>query len=676
MQKSLTVRKTICQICNAECGMLVHFDDGRVVRVTGDPADPGGRGKLCIKGLNSPRILYAEDRLRYPLLRSSRREDFRRASWTEAMDVVGGRLERIRDEHGPQALALYVGTASRILDRMMMRRFARVFGTPNITSTWSICVGPKVMGYLSTFGVADMPWCDLRHARYILLWGTNPAVSQLHRYRAITADILAARKEGARLVVVDPRRTELAVRADLHLQIRPGTDLPLGLSMIQHIITHQLYDAEFVRRYTEGFDRLAAHVAPYTPQWAAEITDVPASLIERVAEEFARTRPASLERREGVQHNVNGTQTLRTMAILLAITGNVDVPGGLTFVPSQPLRDIPLPGDFPAMPAPFWHQKFPLAKDGSGYLPEVILSGEPYPIRALIVLIGNPLAAFPNTAKTLKAMNSLDLLVVHDLFMTETAELADVVLPAGTFFEKAEISPRSLRADYPLKLRRSVVEPRYEALSEWQFLCRLARWLGHGHLFAFEDEEALLDGVLRASGLTWGDFVNAEAEPPSHGRLLETGFATPTGKIELYSHLLAGQGYDPLPTIISTSHWTDSPDYPYYLVTGVRQRAYYHSQFRQIAALRKHHPEPLAEIGRAVAEEAGVGDGDWIEIRTRVGHTVLRAHVTDRVHPRTVIVPHGWPGAQNANWLTDDLTYDPVVGTPAYKEMRCSVRRT
>jgi len=669
----MTEHWTYCQLCNAQCGMVAHVDQGRVVGVAGDPTDPGSRGELCIKGQQTPALLYAPDRLRYPRMRVGARREaaWCRVTWADALAFIADRLERVRARYGPEALALYMGSTNQTVDTMMVRRFARVFGTPNVTRTWGVCVGPKSIAYEATFGKPRTPWCDLRHARYIVLWGTNPAVTHLHRYHGITADILAARRDGAKLVVIDPRRTELAQQADRYLQIRPTADLALALSLIRTIIAEGLHDRTFVERYTTGFDRLAERVQPFTPAWAEATTDIRATDIEALAREFASTKPASLERREGVQHNAAATQTLRAMAILLAITGNVDVRGGLRFTSSRPLRDLALPPDLPPVVEPFWKTRFPLADDCSGALPEAILAGGPSPIRALIVLKGNPMSCFPNTGKTIRALKALDLLVVHDLFQTETAELADVLLPACTFFEKGEICPKSLRIDRGLQISSPVIPPVDEALSEWQFLCRLGEQLGYGPLFSYATDADVVDALRTASGWTEAD---VPARPEPDGWLLESGFATSSGKIELYSGLFERHGYDPLPApIVRVTPGSGDTD-RYHLITGAKQSAFMHSQGRNVESLRSQQREPLAEVGEAVAREVGLAGGEWIEVRTVTGAAVFKAVVSANIHARTVSVPHGWRGRHNANWLTDDATVDPIAGTPAYRDLRCAVR--
>ncbi len=661
--------RTFCQICRAECGMIVHVEAGRVVRVAGDPEDRWSRGKLCVKGRHAPQILYAPDRLLHPLIRDKKGGAFQRTSWENAIDFIADKMERIKERYGPEALVFYHGTTAKVVDDAVLRRLSKLYGTPNVTGTWSICVGPKILAYSNTFGRPPMPWCDLENASYIILWGTNPPATHMHRYHGINSDIISARRNGARLAVIDPRRTPIAVKADHYLQIRPGTDLALGLAMIQHIIEKNLYDEDFVAAHTYGFDRLAEHIAPYTPQWAQEITDIPAASIERLAEDFARSKPAALERRQGVQHCRNGTQTLRAMAILMAITGNVDVRGGLMLTPYRSLKSLPVPDDLPQPAKSFWRDRYPLARDASAMLPEVILSENPYPVRGLIVIEGNPMSCFPNTGKAHQALSSLDLLVVHDLFMNGTAELADVLLPGCTFLEKGEISVQSLRTDYPVRTRRPVIPPAGEALPEWKSLSLLGQRLGYGQFFPFTSDEEVVEAVLERAGWTGYEL----ATPAANGRTLEKGFTTPSGKIELYSAALAEQGFDPMPT--APLDWPNDEIYPYYLITGARVPQFYHSQHRNIPDLRRAHPEPLAEISPSLASDIGVSDGDEVRLETTVGAAAYRAKVVDGVHPRTVSIPHGWTGAHNANWLVDDLSCDPLAATPPYRDMRCRVER-
>jgi anaerobic selenocysteine-containing dehydrogenase len=302
-------------------------------------------------------------------------------------------------------------------------------------------------------------------------------------------------------------------------------------------------------------------------------------------------------------------------------------------------------------------------------LPEAIVSESPYPLRGLVVIEGNPVSCFANTGKVRQALASLDLVVVHDLFMNDSTEFADVVLPACTFLEKGEISVQSLRTDYPVRARLPVVEPRGEALPEWKWLSLLGRRLGYEEFFPFDTDQQAIDAVLCQAG--WTD--QEPAVPTRHGRALEAGFATPSGRIELYSSSLEQRGTDPLPT--APIEWLEDDTYPYYLITGARVPQFYHSQHRNVPALRKAHPEPLAEISRALAEEVDLRDGQQAIIETRVGAAKFKVRISEAIHPRTVSIPHGWAGPYNANWLVDDVACDPLAGTPPYRDMRCRVKR-
>jgi len=661
--------RTFCQICRAECGMIVRVDDGKVLRVEGDPEDRWSRGKLCVKGRNAAQILYARDRVLHPLLRVTKGGPFRRVCWEDAIDFIASRLEDLKERWGPEALAFYRGTTAKVVDGSVLERLAKLYGTPNVTGTWSVCVGPKILAYSHTFGRPPMPWCDLKNADYIILWGASPVATHLHRYHGISADIIEARRRGAKLVVIDPRRLPIAAKADTYVQIRPGTDLAMALAMISHIIKSGLYDEEFVSAHTLGFDKLTEHVTPYTPRWAERITDVPASVIAEVATGFATTRPASLDRRQGVQHCRNATQTLRAMAILVAITGNVDVRGGLMLTPYRRLKSLAVPKDLPQRAKSFWQDRFPLARDASSLLPDAILSERPYPIRGLVVIEGNPMSCFANTGKVRQALAKLDLVVVHDLFMNDTTEFADLVLPACTFLEKGEISVQSLRTDHPVRTRIPVVEPQGEALPEWRWLSLLGHKLGYGEHFPFHSDQQAVDAMLSEAGWTGRE----PATPTTDGQVLMDGFTTPSSKIELYSQSLEEQGYDPLPA--APLEWPKGDSYPYHLITGARVPHFYHSQHRNVPALRKAHPEPLAEISQSLASKLCVNDGDEVSIETHVGAAAFKAKVTTDIHPLTVSIPHGWAGAHNANWLVDDLDCDPLSATPPFRGMRCRVRK-
>jgi anaerobic selenocysteine-containing dehydrogenase len=442
-KEGYTIRHNVCQVCYCDCGMLTYMKGDRVVKVEGDPENPHNRGVLCAQGRSARQMLYNPERLQYPLKRVGERGEgkWERVTWDEALGIVAEKLLEVKKKYGPEALAFVKGPTRQMIEQVF-QRFCYAYGTPNYSGNWSYCVGPKMIGYTMTFGRTPqgspyMPWSDFRNSKYIMLFGTNPALSFIHRYPRIISDILDAKEAGAKLVVVDPRFTETASKADIYLPIKPGTDAALLLAMIRTIIIEGLYDADFVEKYTTGFEALMEHVQRYTPNYAEEITGIPADKIVEVARDFAQAKPACLDRREGVLHHTNSTHTLRAMAILLSITGNVDKKGALLFNPGNKLGNITRKERLKAKP--IWSERFPIVEDATAILADAILSGKPHMIRAMMCTIANPVQEYPNTTKVKEALKSLDFLVVDDLFMTETAQLADVVLPASTFFEKTEL---------------------------------------------------------------------------------------------------------------------------------------------------------------------------------------------------------------------------------------------
>jgi len=505
-----------------------------------------------------------------------------------------------------------------------------------------------------------------------MLFGTNPAMSTLHRHLHVADDIEHARKNGAKLIVVDPRRSEAARNADVYLQIRPGTDLALALAMQNVVINKKLYDHDFVENFTTGFSELAAKVAEYTPAWAEGITGIEAGEIENAARMVATTKPASIDRREGVQHHVNGYQTIRAIACLLALTGNVDCEGGLLFNPGYPLADIQVNDN--VRKKPFWAERYPLAHDAVSTLPEEILSGR---VRAMLVVGGNPAVTYPNTNRVSRALEELDLLVVHDIFMTETAEHAHYALPATTFFERLEVDNGRTERERYLIESPQLIEPRGESWPEWKLFCELARHLDLDG-FDFRDADEIASLLLKDTGFSRGRLREESHEELAPGWLRASGFKTTSGKVELYSDTLAEHGYEPLPSYIEPSESPVSQpelaeEYPLILTTGHRLPWFIHSQLHNIPQLSRHEPRVPLEIHETTAKKLGISDGEDIVVETPRGEVEAVARYAD-IFPGAVSLCHGFPRGGNANLLTDDGQLDPVCAVPAYRSLLCRVR--
>ncbi|MGB9904942.1 MAG: molybdopterin-containing oxidoreductase family protein, partial [Desulfotomaculales bacterium] len=518
-----------------------------------------------------------------------------------------------------------------------------------------------------------------------VLWGHNPDASDFPLALALEENL----KKGSRVVVIDPKRIPVADRAVMYVPIRPGTDGALALAMINVIVNEKLYDAGFVEKWTYGFDRLVPHIQQYTPEWAEKITWVPADDIRALARLFAGTKGAGIYQGTCTQdQSANGSQTDRAIAILQSITGNINVPGGWVISPRLRLADITLPcpgkplgaDEYPLF-YEVWGRKSPYGVQNM--VPESV----PEKLKAFLVVGGNPLVTMPDTNVLREAYRKLDLLVVFDLFMTETAREAHYVLPAATQLEWS-----SLAYNYNvchclpyLMLREKAVAPLYESKSVREFYTGLARACGFGDRFPWKSDEELVADLVAPSGVdleTFKRYREGVYYAEKTYRIDEKTFATPTRRIEIYSEAFKNAGFDPLPTYREPekspqgSLWGELGErYPLILSTGTRLLHYNNSQLHNIEALCREEPHPRAELGPETAARYGIAHGDEVIVETDRGWVKMKAHVDERVMEGVVLVPHGWPGEANCNRLTDAQCREPVMGYPQYKGLLCSIRK-
>jgi len=549
---------------------------------------------------------------------------------------------------------------------------------------------PSVIVQKLTYGAEEVDGFEPQHVRCIFLWGANPVTSHLTSH---WRSVVEARKRGAKLIVVDPRFTRPASQADIYAPIRPGSDIALALGLINVIIAEELYDADFVDRWTSGLELLAKRVQAFTPDKVEAITGVRAEDVRQIAETYALTKPAWMDAGNALEHHSNSAQTLRALTILRALTGNIDVPGGHVLVEELPLADMKLREKRPAGLKLLGTDQHPLFVEFAEFAPgdvvtETLLTDEPYPIKAMLLGGGNPAVTWPNTRRVKEALSRLDFMVVMDLYMTATARLADIVLPAASPFERTQFIANAgpYGVDNPMwyiGLRKQITDPG-ERRSDWWLWHNLAHRMGYGAYYPWANVEEAIDYQLKPLGITVADL---EANPsgmfygdkPTYRKYETEGFRTPTGKVELYSHVLAGYGYDPLPHYEEPSESRAcAPElakrYPLVLNTGHRVAVYTHSRYRNLPSLRRKEPEPLAEIHPDTAKEYNVGDGDWIIVESLRGHIELKAKVTEEIVPGVVSLVHGWEEA-NVNVLTDHQDCDPILATPSLRAGLCRIRR-
>ncbi len=693
--------KSICRICHGGCAARLTVEGGRLVRVRPLAGSPFSLGRMCVKGLSTPAVMYHPDRLRHPLKRVGPRGSgqFRRVSWDEALDAIAARLDAFRRESGPESVALGQGTGRHHYFHVI--RFANTFGTPNwYEPGLANCFIPRITVSNLTYGgfVAGDYYGDIP-PRTILFWGHNPLVSGPDGELAYP--IKKALAGGAFGIGIDPRRSETARRCGLWLPIRPGTDDALALAMIRAIIEEGWYDRDFVAAHTLGFDELRQRVAPCTPAWAEDITGVPAKAMLEAARRYALDKPSILDWGVSIEQNPNSLQTVRAVAILRGLTGNLDIPGGDVFgqdvVRAYPVLRHLLPPD--ALAKRIGAGQFKLLGGFRAFMPSAHIpglframrEGDPYRVRGLLVFGNNPLATVANARGALEALRALDLLVVSDFFMTPTAALADYVLPAAFWPEIDQILEMPLVAAQAVFAHRKVVTVG-ECRQNELILNDLAKRLGLPG--AEESLRSILDYRLEPIGLTFDELADRFMVklPPRYRRHEEKGFRTPTRKVELYSKALARLGYDPLPAYAEppespVSAPDTARDYPLVLTTGARRPEYFHSEQRQVAFLRARRPDPLAELGPATAGRFGIADGDWIRVKSPRGEIRMRARVTAEVREGVVSLDHGWwfpeRGAfdygafeSNANTLTSDAPpYDPAFGSYQLRGLLCAVEK-
>ena len=671
------VVKTFCNMCGVlACGLNIHVEGGKIRDVTKMEEHPFGH--LCVKSQGLIDWVYSEERVTHPLKKAG--GGWEKISWDEALGIISDKLQDVKEKYGARALVVHLGVP--FLGRPVQKlaqRFCDVYGSPNYTSGGSFCFNARAMGHGLTFNYdAAALFPSYRDAQCIVLWGTNPTQSSLLQ----AAGISAARKRGAKLVVIDPRTTPLAKEADIHAQVRPGTDCALALGLLNVIIAEELYDKSFVEEWTVGFDRLVKHLKNYTPEKVEAITWAPAEAIVDIARMYASSKPATVSQGVSLDHCTNGLQTSRAICTLVAITGNLDVPGGNTYNPNLETSELRMRDNISTEEAvgaeyPLFSRL--LNESTVVTVTEAILTGKPYPVKALIVQGSNPVLTWPNANKVEEAFGKLELLVVMDLFMTETAKLADLVLPAATFLEG-----RVMRDFPPLVfLGNKAIESRGDCLEDWRFWVELGRGMGYEQYFPWENYDDFVRALLQPTSVDFGQLDKRPGgvfhSPRERQRYLKGGFNTPSGKAEIYSETLEGYGYSPLPTFEEPAESpVTKPDlarkYPLILITGARVSAFTHSQHRNVPVLRKHMPQPLVEINPRTAESLGILDGDLVTIESPRGSIKSYAKLTEDIHPKVVSIQHGWSEA-NANVLTDDMGRDPVSGYPGFRSVLCRIRK-
>ena len=679
MSAKEVVKNGICYMCTDHCPSRIHISNGKAIEInmvdTGSPL-------VCPRWKAQLDFIYHRDRLKYPLKRTGERgvDSFKRISWDEALDTVADNLQRVKDRYGAESVAFWVAYTKE--PRPYFHRLTHAFGSPNYCTESSSCHTSAALATYLTYGTQHISFQS--PAKCEVIWGSSVLNSIPKTWQAL----LEARKRGLKLIVIDPRRTRIASMADIHLQVRPGTDGALALGMMNIIINEKLYDKAFIEKWTVGFDDLQALVQKYTPAYVEKITWVPAAKTREASILYATQKPAQILTSNSTTHHANGVQNHRAIILLPAITGSVEVPSDNRYTsPAPAINDITLHELVENMPPGVGSKRFPMwttlcREMQSNALVDQIDSGNPYPIKGLFSA-GLDVQFFPNSNRMVENMKKLDFIAVTEYFRTPGAQLADIILPIASWLERHILIAG--RGD-EIRLIEPAIAPVGESWPEWKIYSALAKRLGFGGVFWDGDFEKCVNYILEPLGITY-EYLKQHPEgvkshPPSESENYDekATFPSSSGKVEIASATLAEHGFEPLPVYKEPPESPVSrPDlaksYPLVLTTGARVLAYTHSQFRNISRLRKLVPDPLVDINPADASLRGIQSGDTVIISSPRGSANMKANVTDTILAGVVSTPHNWPGEANINSLIDDKNLDPISGFPTFKSQLCQVSK-
>ncbi len=690
--------------------MNLSVQDGRIIEIKGDTDHPISQGELCLKGYYGYKHVADHRRLTTPLIK--RNGNFEEVSWDEALDYVAGRLSTIKQQHGPEAFALFASARATCEDNYAAQKFARaVMGTNSIDHCARLCHASTVAGLGMTVGSGVMtnsiPEIG-NDSDVILIIGSNTAEC----HPLIAKQVIQAKKRGAQLIVIDPRWNDMANKADIFISMRVGYNIPIINAMIHTIIKENLHKPDFIAAHTTGFDDLARSVEDYSPENVQYMTGVPQQTLIDAARAFANAKAACILYAMGITQFTHGTANVVALSNLALITGQIGRPGA-GIAPLRGQNNVQGACDLGALPDVYpgyqrvtdetvaaqfeaaW--KVPLSRKLGTRVTQVPGAIEAGTLRSLFIFGENPLMSDPDSGELRHAFAHLDLIVATDLFLTESARQAHVVLPAAGWPEK---DGTFINTERRVQRVRAAVPPPNGAKPDWWIFGELAKRMGYTGTGSagmnYRNAEEIWNEVRQVAPATFGGISYARLgnEPgicwpcpddkhPGTQVLYKDGlFLTPTQKAQLLPVL-----FDPneLPTqqgivfekpLLGHIAEHVSDDYPFLLTTGRRVQHYHTGTMtRKSPMLESLSPEELIELHPADAQEIGVNDGDYIRVETRRGHIVARATVTDRVQKRTIFGTfHYWEAC--CNELTGAGELDPVCGIPEYKISAAKVIRS
>ncbi|QIZ10682.1 molybdopterin oxidoreductase family protein [Priestia megaterium] len=648
----------VCPLdCPDQCGLLLHKEDGKVIKVEGDPAHPVTKGHICNKVRNMTERIYDENRLKFPLKRTGPKGEgkFEQISWEEAIQTITSRWKELIESDGPESILPYsfYGNMGRLNAEGMDRRFFHRLGASRLDQT--ICSAAGSVGYKYTMGgsIGTDPE-DTLHSKLFIFWGVNAASTNMHQ---VALAQKARKQNGAKIIVIDVHKNQTGRLADWFIPILPGTDSALALGLMHILFAENLVNQEFLQKYTLGHEELREHVIQYDPITISAITGVPVEDIYKLARIYGETSPSFIRIGNGPQHHDNGGMFVRTVACLPALTGQWLVKGGGA-----------IKGNSAYLAPNTAHLQRPdLLKNkhtrviNMNLLGEALLSLDP-PVKSLYVYGSNPAVVAPESTKVRNGLAREDLFtVVHDLFLTETAKYADIVLPATSSFENTDIYTSYWH--HYIQLQQPVIAPFAESKSNVDVFRLLAKEMGFNEPLFQETEAQMITQALdnprnpyleeiTYEGLVEHQFMKAKLKPIFPGNL-----PTPSGKIELFSQKMQEEGYPPLPTYVPL---VNDGDHPYQFVPGPNHN-FLNSTFSNNPKHISLEKEPKVYMNHQDALTAGIVDGDMVRVWNDRGECRLKAAVGDHVLPGVVVTQGLWADTVDSKQLVNSLTPDRIA---------------
>lgn len=685
MEKNQVVKSVCPRNCPDSCGIITYVKDGKIINIEGDPAHPITQGRLCHKGYQSLPIVYHPDRILHPMKRVGAKGEgkFEKISWDEALDTIAAKFKEAIAQHGSESILpyWYSGELGLVHFLSPMRFFGKM-GASNLQQT--VCTGSGEAACTFTHGPLGMDPEDFANSKLIIIWGANTTETNPHFWPFVTK---AMEQNGAKLIVVDPHRTLTASLAGIHLQPNVGTDTALALGMLNVIISKGLHDADFVAKSTIGFDQLKEKAGQYPLEKVAQITGIPAADIEKVATMYATTKAAAIKVGYGMQRHSNGGMMVRAISFLPAICGQWgNSGGGLCYINianwfNYNIGNLVHPeifaGEFRTI--------------NMNLIGDALLNADP-PVKVLYNFNSNPGAMMSNQNNLRKGLSREDLFtVVHDLFITDTADYADIFLPAATFFEKPDI--HQSYAFWYSSLNSQAIEPLGEAKTVVQVFNQLAQRMGFDDPCFKETEEDIIKGALETDnpfleGVTYERLqkegtvrLNTPTTPFVN---FENGeFLTDSKKIELYSEKMKEEGLDPVAEYVPLREGPEAtPElfakYPIYLLTGSTSRlcntTYANTEFFQTI-----DGVPTVKINPEDASSRGISEGDWVLVENDRGSAKLMARLSDGIKPGVATTVKAYwpklsPDKQGANFTTPEGVSD-IGGGSTFQTNLVQIRK-